>query len=197
MRNKIIRALTGLAILTLIASLLLPVWSIDASILGGYDDVQDYRSFGMKETVTNFDDSVDTTTTSLMDLKSELEGPLMQFIILIVVAIVLSFVAILNDFKFKSAKGGKIVLALAAFIALIAPLVFMMGWSDALQSEAVGGSDLEFAGSSDGWGSQLEYGPGIGWYLPFVAFGLLAFALALALNEKENKTEPAPQNQQW
>jgi hypothetical protein len=191
MRSKIIRALSGLAILALIASLLLPVWSIDVSsttLLGEYDDVNDYRSFGMKETITNIDDSVDTTTTSLMDLDSDLEGPLMAFLILTIVAIVLSFVAILNDYKFRSIKGGKIALALAALIALLSPVLFVVQWSDALQSGEISGSDLEFSGSDSGLGFVMDYGPGIGWYLQLVAFGLLAFALVLAMNSKKEKT---------
>jgi hypothetical protein len=71
-----------LAILALIASLAVPVWSVESSttLLGGYSDTYDYHSFGAREHIVNFDDTEESSTTWLTDVESDLQGPLVLFI---------------------------------------------------------------------------------------------------------------------
>jgi len=173
----------------MIASLLTPVWSAELSttMLGGYSDEANYNSFWMNEKTSGSGED-DSSTTSLMDLDSDLQTPLIWLIIMTVITIVLSLAALFNDFRWRSAKMGKVALACAAIMALATPLVFMVNWTSALEANSYDGYDIGFSGKEHGLGFDLEYGPDVGWYLYFLAFGLLAIALimSLAVNKKEN-----------
>ncbi|MFA5312160.1 MAG: hypothetical protein WC375_02435 [Methanomassiliicoccales archaeon] len=101
-----------------------------------------------------------------------------------VAAIFLSLAAFFNDFRWRSARGGKAALALSALLALTAPLTFMVYWTTELESGTVGGYELEFSGERNVVGFLIEYGPGLAWYLPFFSFAFLSFALIISMRTK-------------
>jgi hypothetical protein len=180
MGNKVVKALTIVAILTMIASLLLPVWSIESEITVGdiYTDSIDYFSYGMHQKTDAFG-GIEENSVMIADLDSTIQGPLVWFLLMTIIAIFLSLMVLFNDLKWRSSKGGRVALGLAALIALLTPLLFMINWTNALNSESNG--DLTFSGSQSGFGVQIDYGPGMGWYLQFVAFALLGIALLASL----------------
>ena len=135
---------------------------------------EQYKEAGMD---TGFLDVIDTT-----------------FIITIIglVFAILAFIfAALSFFKPKIQKIAGILSILLFVFALIAPIYFMIGYSDYLdeQIESWGTSseisDLGFWYSKSVSGGEISMGPGYAWYLILIGavFGLIA-AITLFLKQK-------------